>query len=73
MGGHGVSGPNRAEFSCGVVANREGKIELGRGGDGKLVPEFAAQAGGGYVRDFELAQGFGANASRRMTAGAERR
>ena len=69
MRGHGLAGPVGAGFLGRVVADGEDEVHLGRGGCGELVPGFAAQAGGGYVRKVKLVQRLGPDRAGGMAAG----
>lgn len=51
---HRLPGPDRAGFVGGVIADREHEIKFGRAGHGKLIPGFAAKAGGGQAGFFDL-------------------
>ena len=43
MGGHRLAGPDRADFACGVVTDREDEIERRRARRGELLPRFRAE------------------------------
>ena len=70
MGGHRLTGPNRAYFLGRVIADCENKIEFRCTWRGELIPILASQAVRGQVGKFELMQRLGANTSRGMTSGA---
>src|ERR1700683_5054054 len=70
MRGDGLAGPDGAGFFRGVVANGEDEVHFWRAGLGEFVPILAAEGRGGKMGRFKLAEGFGANRSRGVAAGA---
>ena len=54
MRGHGLAGPDGADFTRGIIANGENKIEFGRAGFRKFVPTLAAQTSTRQACEFEL-------------------
>lgn len=54
MGGHGLAGPEGADFLCRVVTDGEDKIHLGCAGDCEFVPVLAAQIDSRQASCFEL-------------------
>ena len=59
MGGHRLTGPDRADFFGRVVANCENKVELRSARQREFIPCLAAQTLGWQVRYFELPQASG--------------
>ena len=57
MGGHRISGPDRAGFAGGLVANREDEIHHRRAGTGEFMPALAAQPVCRQMKPFERIQG----------------
>src|SRR2546422_9222796 len=53
-----LSGPNRAHFLGGVIADGEDKIELGRVLLSKFIPTLAAKTVPGHMGSFELSERF---------------
>jgi len=54
MRGHGLSRPDRAGFSCGVVAVGKDKVHFYSAGLGEFLPALATRSGGGQTGGFEL-------------------
>ena len=70
--GHGLAGPDGADFFRGVIADGENKIHSRRVGLRKFFPAFAARSFGGKVRGAGAALGLGAHGAGRKTSGAVR-
>src|SRR5208282_5353394 len=68
---HGMAGPDGADFTGSVVANRDNEIEFGRIGFGEFVPGFAPEAKAGQSGGFELTKRGGMDVAFGMTARAE--
>src|SRR6202040_3521114 len=69
---HWLSGPNRADLFCRVVADRKDKVHLRCSGQRELVPSFAPQPGYRKFRGFDLANRRGMHGAFRLASGAKR-
>ena len=70
MRGHGLAGPDGADFTRGVIADGEDKIEFGRAGLRKFIPILAAQTGDRQASEFELPERERMDAASRMASRA---
>ena len=70
MGGYGLSGPDGADFTSGVVANGKDKIHWRGARLGEFVPALAAQIGRGEFGRFELLERERIDAAGGKAAGA---
>ncbi len=67
---HRLTGPHRARFAGGIVANRENKIERRRARARKLVPGFRSKAGRVVAEAVQKPQRFRMHTALRLAAGA---